>query len=185
MAGAQALICLYLVTVGTRIVSETRRFLIDSGKEKPNSSLVIQGLLKLQAWRSDYLRINVFCNKFIQRLIIWAVLLWVARLVHDAYPEQGFSRFMVDALIGFELRVIAGNLGDCGLERAKMIRLFIDQALDALLKAKVQEVGKALLGLAGAVFGWGGTQNYQYPTNNQIPKPADPRPNPKDREGDD
>lgn len=158
MMAAKALIYLYLITVATRMVAESRRYFIDQGCNDPKSYDVIYAIVTLSAWRSGYLSLDTFCNKFLQRFWVWIVILLTARVMHSAYPEQGWTKGAVGMLLAFELRSITGNLGDCGLERARMIRQFIDQAIEAILKAKIQDLGRALMGLGGALFGWG---NYQ------------------------
>ena len=160
--GARALLYLYVINVGAKVVAESRKSLMESGKERPDSDDVICAVSTLAAWRKGYLSLHIFYNKFLQRVAIWAVILWAARVMHDAYPDMGWTKYAVGFLLACELRAIAGNLGDCGIERAKMIRQFIDQALEAILRAKVQDLGRALMGLGSTVFGIG---NYSPPTN--------------------
>lgn len=160
-AAARALMCLYAITVATRIVAESRQSLIDRGRLDPKSSGVIFSILALEAWREGRLSLDTFYNKFLQRAGLWVVILLPARSMHDAYPVQGWTKAAVAFLLACELRAIIGNLGDCGIERARMIRQFIDQAAEAILKAKIQDLGRALMGLGGAMFGWGsGYQGY-------------------------
>ena len=160
--GARALLYLYVINVGAKVVAESRKSLMESGKERPDSDDVICAVSTLAAWRKGYLSLHVFYNKFLQRVAIWAVILWAARVMHDAYPDMGWTKYAVGFLLACELRAIAGNLGDCGNERAKMIRQYIDQALEAILRAKVQDLGRALMGLGSTVFGIG---NYSPPAN--------------------
>ncbi len=170
LMGARALLYLYVITVGAKIVAESRRYLIDAGNENPDSDEVICSISTLCAWRKGYLSLHVFYNKFLQRIGIWGVVLFCARVMHDAYPVMGWSKGAVGFLLACELRAIAGNLGACGMERAKMIRQFIDQALEAILRAKIQDFGRALMGLGNVLFGIGGS--YQ-PTNYQGKDPLD------------
>ena len=177
--GARALLYLYVINVGAKVVAESRKSLMESGKERPDSDDVICAVSTLAAWRKGYLSLHVFYNKFLQRVAIWAVILWAAMVMHDAYPDMGWTKYAVGFLLACELRAIAGNLGDCGIERAKMIRQFIDQALEAILRAKVQDLGRALMGLGSTVFGIG---SYSPPI--RPPSESDKRINPRDREGD-